>query len=145
MIKFTIPVKPRTKKNHQSFVTLKNGRTILLPSKPYKEFEKLVVEHVRGLYGNIEPIDFPINLKCVFYKDADRKSDLVGYMQAIQDALVKAGFLKDDNHLIVKSTDGSEVLLDRANPRIEVEITKSSHVGLLCEYNKEVECYMKRK
>lgn len=145
MIKFTIPVKPRTKKNHQSFVTLKNGRTILLPSKPYKEFEKQVVEHVTSQYGNMEPIDFPINLKCVFYKDADRKSDLVGYMQAIQDALVKAGFLKDDNHTIVKSTDGSEVLLDRKNPRIEVEVTLAISSNLLKEYMETIEKYTERR
>ena len=79
MLKFTLGVPPRTKKNSQSFVTLKNGRTMLLPSKPYKEFEKQVIQHIEALFGNLEPIDEPINLKCIFYKDARRKSDLVGY------------------------------------------------------------------
>ena len=122
-MEFTIPVKPRTKKNSSSFVTLKNGRTILLPSKPYREFEKEVVNFVEFNYGNLEPIDKPINLKCIFYREANRKADLVGYLQAIQDALVKAGLLLDDNFNIVASTDGSRVDLDRSNPRIEVEIT----------------------
>lgn len=144
MIKFTIPVKPRTKKNHQSFVTLKNGRTILLPSKPYKEFEKQVVEYITAHFGNMEPINFPINLKCVFYKDADRKSDLVGYMQAIQDALVEAGFIEDDNHTIVKSTDGSEVLLDRKNPRIEIEVTMSTSSNIK-EYNEDINKFIERR
>lgn len=124
MLKFTLGVAPRTKKNSQSFVTLKNGRTILLPSKPYKEFEKQVIQAVSSLFGNLETIDEPINLKCIFYKDAKRKSDLVGYEQAICDALVKAGLIADDNHDIVASMDGSRVYYDKNYPRIEVEITK---------------------
>lgn len=121
-MEFTIPVKPRTKKNSSSFVTLKNGRTILLPSKYYREFEKEVVSFIENNFGNLEPIDKPINLCCVFYKEKNHKSDLVGYLQAIQDALVKAKFLLDDNSNIVASTDGSRVELDRTNPRIEVNI-----------------------
>ena len=124
MLKFTLSVAPRTKKNSQSFVTLKNGRTILLPSKPYKEFEKQVIQAVSSLFGNLEPINEPINLRCIFYKDAKRKSDLVGYEQAICDALVKAGLIADDNHDIVASMDGSRVYYDKNYPRIEVEITK---------------------
>ena len=122
-IEFTLPIKPRTKKNSSSFVTLKNGRTILLPSKYYRAFEKEAVSYVESLFGNLEPIDRPINLCCVFYKDKNHISDLVGYLQAIQDTLVKAGLLKDDNSNIVASTDGSRVELDRENPRIEVKIT----------------------
>lgn len=122
-MEFTLPVKPRTKKNSSSFVTLRTGRTILLPSKAYREFEKEVITNIKGMFGNLEPIDKPINLCCVFYKDKNYKSDLVGYLQAIQDALVKAKFLLDDNSNIVASTDGSRIELDRTNPRIEVKIT----------------------
>ena len=95
---------------------------MLLPSKSYKEFEKKVVSWVEGNFGNLEAISEPINMSCRFYKDKDYKSDLPGYLQAICDALVKAGLIADDNHKIVKSTNGSEVFLDRENPRIEVEI-----------------------
>ena len=122
-MEFTLNVKPRTKKNSSSFVTLKTGRTILLPSKYDREFEKEVVSQMEGMFGNLEPIDKPINLCCIFYKDKNYKSDLVGYLQAIQDAFVKAKFLLDDNSNIVSSTDGSRIELDRNNPRIEVKIT----------------------
>ena len=144
MIKFTIPVKCRTKKNHGQIIHTKSGRHIMLPSPQYKEFEKQVVEYITNHFGNMQPIDFPINLKCVFYKDADRKSDLVGYMQAIQDALVKAGFIEDDNHTIVKSTDGSEVLLDRKNPRIEVEVT-TSMASNIKEHNEAINKFIERR
>ena len=122
-MKFTLPIAPRTKKNHSQLVTLKTGRQMLLPSKSYKEFEKKVVNWVEGNFGNLQPISSPINLCCHFYKDRAVRSDLTGYLQAIQDALVKAGLLEDDNHEIVTTTDGSQVFLDRDNPRIEVEIT----------------------
>ena len=125
-MEFTIPVAPRTKKNSQSFVTLKTGRTILLPSKTYREFEKQVVGWTHATFGNLEPISNPINLCCKFYMDKRYKSDLVGYLQAIQDALIKAKFIEDDNHHIVTSVDGSEVLYDKTNPRIEVKITPVS-------------------
>ena len=121
-IKFTIPVKPRTKKNHGQIIHTKSGRHILLPSPSYKEFEKEVIKYVTAEFGNIEPIDFKCNLKCKFYKDRNYSSDLVGYLQAIQDALVKAGILKDDNTNIVTTVNGSEVHHYKENPRIEVEI-----------------------
>ena len=127
--KFTIPVKPRTKKNHSQLVTLKTGRQILLPSKTYAEFEKAVKKWYTEAPDNIQNIyvDYPINLKCLFYKEKNYKSDLAGYLQAIQDTLVKVGMLEDDNHYIVESTDGSRVYLDRENPRIEVIITESEN------------------
>lgn len=121
--KFTIPVKPRTKKNHGQLVTLKTGRQLMLPSKAYQEFLKDIIAFFK--HQDFVIIDKPINLKCLFYKDKNYKSDLTGYLQAIQDALVDVGFLEDDNSRIVVSTDGSRVYLDRENPRIEIEITES--------------------
>ena len=123
-MKFTLNVKPRTKKNHSQLITLKTGRQMMLPSKQYREFEKEIINEVETNCGNIETIDYPINLKCSFFKEKNYRSDLTGYLQAIQDALVKAKLLLDDNSNIVASTDGSRVFLDRNNPRIEIEITR---------------------
>jgi hypothetical protein len=38
--------------------------------------------------------------------------------------MVKAGLLKDDNYKILASHDGSRVMVDKNNPRTEVEITQ---------------------
>lgn len=128
-MKFTLNVKPRTKKNHMQLVTLKTGRQMLLPSKQYKAFEKEVLMLMKCITLPIkEPINVPVNLKCTFYKDRDYRSDLAGYLQAIQDVLVKAGVFEDDNHKIIVSTDGSMVSIDRNNPRIEVEITRRKDI-----------------
>lgn len=120
---FILDTAPRTKKNHGQSVTLKNGRRLMLPSKAYVAFEKAVLEQLDKNPVVKEPISEPINLKCIFYKDKAYRSDLVGYLQAIQDALVKAGVLEDDNSYIVDTVDGSRVELDREYPRIEVTIT----------------------
>ena len=45
-------------------------------------------------------------------------------LEAIDDIMVKAGLLEDDNYTVIAGHDGSRVLYDRENPRTEVVITK---------------------
>lgn len=120
-MKFTIPLPPRTKKNSNQIVRNSyTGKPSIIPSKVYREYEKYALWLVPRLS---KPIDYPINLKCIFYMPNKRRVDKVNLEEAIQDVLVKAGVLADDNRNIVATTDGSMVLLDRENPRTEVEIT----------------------
>jgi Holliday junction resolvase RusA-like endonuclease len=120
-MKFTIPLPPRTKKNSQR--KTKSGH--IIPSAAYEQYEK----DCGWFMPKCKPINYKVNLKAVFYIDADRKSDLVGYLQAIQDILVKYGVLEDDNRKIVHSTDGSYVEVDRENPRVEIEILEVKKDG----------------
>lgn len=119
-MKFTIPVPPRTKKNHGQIV-FKNKRPILLPSKQYLEYEKECAPFLAGLVE--ETIDCPINIKAIFYMGTHRKVDLVNLEQALCDLLVKCKVIADDNNTIVVSMDGSRVGYDKEHPRTEVEIT----------------------
>lgn len=122
-IGFTIPIPPVTKKNHGRIVMC--GRyPKLLPSEAYERYSKAVIPLLQAVRRTTGTIDYPVNLKCVFYLDKRRKGDLVGYLQAVQDVLVEAGILADDNRNIVASVDGSAVLYDKANPRTEVTITR---------------------
>ncbi len=98
----------------------------LLPNEEYERYAKASMPFLNSVYGTSGTIDYPVNLKCVFYLDTRRKGDLAGYLQAIQDLLVSAGILADDNRNIVASVDGSAVLYDKVNPRTEVTITKKS-------------------
>ena len=124
-IYFVIPFAPVTKKNHGRIVIC--GRyPKLLPSEAYERYASAAMPFLRATFKDIGTIDSPINLKCVFYLDKRRKGDLAGYLQAIQDVLVEAGILADDNRNIVASVDGSVVLYDKANPRTEITITKKS-------------------
>lgn len=50
--------------------------------------------------------------------------DLVNLLESTCDILVDAGILEDDNSNIVAGHDGSRVLYDKNNPRVEILITK---------------------
>ncbi|MDE6763697.1 MAG: RusA family crossover junction endodeoxyribonuclease [Oscillospiraceae bacterium] len=125
-VSFTIPIAPVTKKNHGRIVMC--GRyPKLLPSEAYERYTKAAMPFLKVIHSFAKMIDSPVNLKCVFYLDKRRKSDLAGYLQAVQDLLVESGILADDNRNIVASVDGSAVLYDKANPRTEVTITRKEN------------------
>lgn len=120
IIKFTVPLPPVTKKNSQRIV-IRGNKPCILPSEKYKEYESAALWFVpkRGV-----PIDFPVNVKCIFYMPTHRQCDLTNHLESIDDVMVKAGLLKDDNYKILASHDGSRVTVDKNNPRTEVEITR---------------------
>lgn len=143
---FTVPLAPVTKKNHSRIVTYgkrcptcnKGSITRLLPSKPYEQYETKIVRYLNAARKDIGgTITCPINLKCIFYCDSRRQSDLAGHLQSIQDLLVKYKIIEDDCRDIVASTDGSAVLYDKQNPRTEIMITKKEHYEQWAEKRKE--------
>ena len=67
-------------------------------------------------------IDQPCRVTCVYYMPDRRIVDITNLMAATHDILVKAGVLADDNSRIVRSVDGSRVELDKARPRVEIEL-----------------------
>lgn len=115
---FTIELPPITKKNSMRLVMVK-GRMIPIPSKAYKDYEKNAKPFMPDVY-----IDYPINLKAIFYMPTHRRVDLVNLEEALCDLLVHYGILKDDDYKIVASMDGSRVDYDKENPRTEVEICR---------------------
>ena len=122
VIEFTIPLNPRTKKNSQQIIQNRyTGKPQIIQSKVYKEYEKSAGWFMPKMDA---PIDYPVNVQAVYYRDSRRIVDLNGLNQCLHDVLVKYGVLKDDNSKIVCSTDGSRVLYDKENPRTEVTITR---------------------
>ena len=69
-----------------------------------------------------KPIDAPVNVKCIFYREKNIRCDLTNLLEAIDDVLVKYGVLSDDNFHIIVSHDGSRVYIDKKNPRTEITI-----------------------
>jgi len=119
MIKFIIPLQPISKKNSQQiFINKQTGKPFVYPSKKYKEYEQAAAWFIPKNYH----IDKPVNIKCLFYMKNRQKCDLVNMLQAIDDILVRCGFLADDNYTIVQSHDGSRILHDKEKPRTEVYI-----------------------
>lgn len=124
MIKFIIPLTPISKKNSQQIVANKRtGRPFIMPSKKYKEYERVAMGFLPKL-RQIKPIDNPVNVKCLFYMPTKRKCDLVNMQEAILDIMVKGGVIADDNYSVVQSMDGSRVFYDKENPRTEVYIER---------------------
>lgn len=122
MIKFIIPLAPITKKNHQQIVWPKGkSRPIVTPSPQYKQYEKAALWHIPKLG---DPISDPVCVMCRFFMPTRRKCDLTNLLQAIDDIMVKAGLLADDNYTIIQSHDGSRVFYDKENPRTEVTIKR---------------------
>lgn len=118
--KFTVPVVPVSKKNSQQIVINRStGRPFIMPSKNYKKYED---EASRFIPKDL--IDIPTNVKCLFYMPTKRRCDLTNMLEAIDDIMVRAGLLADDNFSIVAGHDGSRVLYDKENPRTEITISE---------------------
>lgn len=122
-MRIEIPIEPRSKKNHSRLINV-HGRSMLIPSKPYVEFERACKPYMPQLD---KPIDYPINVKCLFYMKTRRKVDISNLISAISDVLVKYKVIEDDNRNIIASYDGSLVFYDKENPHIEIEITKKEN------------------
>lgn len=126
MLKFTISGEPRTKKNSQNiFRNAKTGKTFISTSKLYKEFASQCKSELKEVTSKIkEPINYPINIQCVYYRSSMRRVDLVNLQEATLDILTENGIIEDDNRNIVYSMDGSRVYYDKEEPRTEITISK---------------------
>lgn len=122
-IEFTIPVRPATKKNSGQIIQ-DRGRSILIPSKQYKQFEKDCLPYLYRVKDTAGVINYPVNVQCTFFTETKRKIDLPNLLNAIDDAMVKSGLIIDDNRDIIAAHDGSRVFHDKFNPRIEITITE---------------------
>lgn len=124
-LKFTIPLPPVTKKNHQQIRrNWKTGARYIAQSEEYRAYEAAATAMVPREAR--KGINYPVNVKAVFCVPTARRVDITNLLSALHDVLVKAGVLKDDSSLspkIVVSVDGSRVLVDKNRPRTEVEIT----------------------
>lgn len=122
-LRFVIPGRPITKKNSQRIVrNKKTGAYVPIPSEQYEAYEEKAKWYLR-YHG--EPINYRVNVKCLYYMPTRGKVDLTNLLEATDDILVDAKILADDSFKIVYSHDGSRVLYDKENPRVEIEIEEA--------------------
>lgn len=121
--------RPITKKNNPQIVPAgyKNGKKIykVIPSKQYLRYRKDCLMQITGKYK--KNIDYPVNIKCLYYMPTKGTVDLGNLLAATCDILKDAGVIKDDNFKIAESHDGSRVLYDKANPRAEIYIERADN------------------
>lgn len=120
MIKFTLYGNPVTKKNSQRILMTRTGRPFIMPSKQYEQYRRDCLRQITG--DAKKRIEKRVNVKYLFYMGTRRKVDLTNLEEALDDILVDAGVLADDNSRIVAAHDGSRVLYSKENPRVEIEI-----------------------
>lgn len=119
--KMTIYGNPATKKNSMEiYRNSRTGQPFLTQSKRYKDYAKDCAKQITGRYK--QAIDYPINLKCVYYRKTKHRVDLTNLLAATCDILTDCGVIADDNYKIIRSHDGSRIDFDRDNPRVEIEI-----------------------
>ena len=121
----TIPGQPKTKKNSQVIAKSRKGVPFILPSQAYRDYEHEAAWVLRNSRPK-EPINERVNVKCLYYMQTRRKVDLSNLLESTHDILVHCGILEDDNCRIIASVDGSRVLHDKENPRVEIEITRET-------------------
>lgn len=122
----TLPGNPVTKKNSQRILkNHKTGASFVAPSNNYIYYRNCSIVYLHACQSlPYRPINYPVNVRCLYYMESRRRVDLVNLLEATADILVDAGILEDDNSNIVAGHDGSRVLYDKGNPRVEILITE---------------------
>lgn len=117
-----IPIHPITKKNNQNIIINKRTKKRqIVQNDRYKSYEHDAGWFLKPLK---QPIDYPVNVECRFYRKNAVRCDLTNLLEAIDDVLVKYGIIKDDAFTILRSHDGSRVFIDKEHPRTEIIITR---------------------
>ena len=119
-LKIIIPGKPITKKNSQRIFRKSNGTPFIVPSKKYKEYEEIAGYYIK-CKGKM--LCDPVCVRCEYFMPDRRHVDLCNLLEASCDILTRYRVIADDHSGIVASHDGSRVLVDRDNPRVEITIT----------------------
>ena len=119
-MKIIIPLLTRSKKNSQQIlINSKTHKPFIAQSKLYKEFEQNCGYFLNKYKTNI---DYPVNLKCLFYVPDKRKRDLTNSENAIADILVKYKVISDDNYNIIEGWDGSRIIYEKGIEKTIIEI-----------------------
>lgn len=125
-INLIVPGAPRTKKTHSRIFRAgrgNSGRIRVMPSKVWTEWcERSVhelAEQKRKMRESF-PLLADFNCTALFYRDA-RRGDAVGFYQGLADLLERSGIVADDVQIV--SWDGSRLLKDAENPRVELTLT----------------------
>ena len=130
---FSIYGQPATKKNSS---IIAQGRAKLIPSKVYREYEKMFKVQMHRLPQPLPHYETGVMVEAKYWlKNRAHYPDLVGLMQATADLisdeyktiygrrqLIKRWLLSDDR--IIKQWGESRIAgIDPGNPRVEITIT----------------------
>lgn len=141
-----LPGPPRTKKTSNRIVGIgrpcrmcgKKEHQKVMPSDAHEEWFATMMTYAPAVRSQIVaqgldiPIEYPVAVRALVYRDANQ-GDFTGYANAIGD-LLQAPRFKDgkttreglgiiDDDRQIQHWDGTRLLKDASNPRIEIELT----------------------
>ena len=123
---FTILGPPRTKGNSPRIAQTRTGRRFVLPSKASEIWENAAIAQVQVRMHRYHGTTFHEgqrwNCRALIYRERNGPGDASNYYKAIGDALERGGAVTNDRY--IASWNGSDVLLDRKNPRVEIELSE---------------------
>ena len=124
-IHITLRGRPITKKNSQRIVRAGKFPKIL-PSKQYESYQEQCAYQLMRVKKVTEK---SLNMQCVYYMPTRHRVDLVNLLEATCDILVAADVIEDDNSKIIAGHDGSRVLYDKEDPRVEITLKEINNEG----------------
>jgi Holliday junction resolvase RusA-like endonuclease len=121
---FLITGKPISSKNSRPvFVNSATGKRFVGKSARLIEYTDSALWQLKAQKaknGSRSPLTEDLHIRFIFYVPDKRKRDLTNLEQLPSDLLEMAEIIKDDCQ--IKSKDGSRILIDKKNPRTEIEI-----------------------
>jgi len=125
-LSFCVLGPPRTKGNSPRIGVSPRGKRFVMPSKAAVNWEQGAILQIRSQMHRYRGKTFHDgqrwNCKALIYRERNGPGDASNYYKAIGDALERGGAVANDR--FIASWNGSDVLLDRKNPRIEILLTE---------------------
>lgn len=114
-LKFTLPGNVISKKNSRRCFGNK-----AIASKAFLKYEKEMLQEIK--YRRHKWLgQYPVELRCFFYRKTKQKFDYSNMIESVQDILVKAGVIEDDSYRhVIPVVDG--MAIDRDHPRVVVNL-----------------------
>ena len=112
-------------KNSKQFVTLKNGKKLLLNSKIVRKYiDKSEMDwrfNKTEFFKMLKGKEKPYKIELYFIRDSRRKFDYINAAQIIFDLMQEYGYIEDDDSTnVIPVFKGFEV--DKMNTGVEIEI-----------------------
>ena len=112
-------------KNSKQFVTLKNGKTMLLNSKTVQKYIKESkgdwILNKNNFKKMIKDKEKPYKIELYFIRDSKRRFDYINAAQIVFDLMQHYGYIEDDDSTnIIPIFKGFEV--DKAKAGVEIRV-----------------------
>lgn len=112
-------------KNSKQFVTLKNGKTMLLNSKTVQKYIKESkgdwILNKNNFKKMIKDKEKPYKIELYFIRDSKRRFDYINASQIVFDLMQEYGYIEDDDSTnIIPVFSGFEV--DKARAGVEIRV-----------------------